>query len=131
MYKAVLFLSPLLQIQAVKPVVDTSAPPTYRHLQLKLKKLKVQCCLSSLKAVLSKCTWNCVCDSDLTAISHNQENISELKITSSVHASQKPLRNNLNLWVSKVARYFIKQDISPRHQWVWNSKTNRAIMNQM
>lgn len=55
MYKAVLFLSPLLQIQAVKPVVDTSAPPTYRHLQLKLKKLKVQCCLelfeSSLKQV--------------------------------------------------------------------------------
>ncbi|XP_077199780.1 uncharacterized protein CFAP97D2 [Paroedura picta] len=30
------------KIQAAKPVVDTSAPPTYRHLHLKLKKLKLE-----------------------------------------------------------------------------------------
>nr|XP_056718125.1 uncharacterized protein CFAP97D2 [Euleptes europaea] len=30
------------KIQAAKPVVDTSSPPTYRHLQLKLKKLKLE-----------------------------------------------------------------------------------------
>ncbi|XP_048348524.1 uncharacterized protein CFAP97D2 [Sphaerodactylus townsendi] len=30
------------KIQAAKPVVDTSAPPTYPHLELKLKKLKLE-----------------------------------------------------------------------------------------
>uniref|UniRef100_A0A8C7E9M3 CFAP97 domain containing 2 n=1 Tax=Nothoprocta perdicaria TaxID=30464 RepID=A0A8C7E9M3_NOTPE len=35
-------ISLLLQIQAAKPVVDTSTPATYSHLHLKLGKLKLE-----------------------------------------------------------------------------------------